>query len=566
MLLKQAVKFLPQLSIRNKLGETVPLTPNFCQRTILKKMIELEEKGKPLWVILLKSRQIGGSTLSEGLLTAHCVAESNARALLAAHQATSSKELFDRALQMWKSVPIGKRRPEPTQRILHFPHRDGHSTFRHATAGSISGGRGMTLSALHLSEAAFFPGDSFAALLPTVPYEKGTILFIESTANGKEEGQGEAFYNLWLNAIEGRSDFSPIFIGWHQDPDCIRDPAEAKDAPADDEEKILLKSGVNKAQLAWRRWALNTRCQGYIEKLHAEYPFSWEEAFVASGDPAFTTEEIRAADTTKLKPIVEGRIDLGVNGFNIQAHGKTGQAALRIWSWPVEGHSYYVGCDAARGVEVGDFSAAVVWDGTTGEQVATFADRISAKPFASVINKLGRYFNNAMVNVELTGGYGTHVQAVLRDDLRYNNFYIWKGKNDRLQRRLGVALGWETTFYSRERMFTAFREALRTHECIVRDNLMIEQMRKAIRQDGRVDIIHDHDDILFAGLIGWIARCDYPPTGILKSSKDAEAIDRRLTNYGHVPVEVPDYFPDHRRMIRDIMAGRRERPDPLEGI
>ena len=565
MILKQAIKFLPHLKIRDFGGNIVPLVPNPCQQMMLNKMLQLEEQGKPLWIILLKSRQVGGSTLMEGLLTAHCVAEHNARSLLAAHQATSSKELFDRALMMWESCPIGKRRPDPTQRMLVFPHKDGHSNFRHATAGSISGGRGMTLSALHLSEAAFFPENSFTALLPTVPYQKDTILCIESTANGKDEGPGEAFYRIWLDAINGRSEFTPIFIPWSVDPACVRDAAEAKDAPADDEEKVLMKAGVTRAQIAWRRWALNSRCQGYVEKLHAEYPFTWEEAFVASGDPAFTTEEIRYAEATVVKkPIFEGRIDLTTKGLSLQKQGRLGESPLRLWAWPVEGHNYYIGCDAARGVEVGDFSAAVVWDGHTGEQVATFADRVSAKPFASIIDRLGRYYNNAMANIELTGGYGIHVQAVLRDDLRYNNFYIWKGKNDKINRRLGVALGWETTFFSRERMFTAFREALRAKELIIKDERIVEQMKSAIRQDGRVDILHDHDDILFGGLIGWIARVDYPPAGTFRNVTDEG--NKKVERWGQPTAEIEDYFPEHRRLINSIIEHRPLPRDPLAGI
>lgn len=562
MLLRQAIKFLPQLKIRDKGGNSVALRPNHCQTLVLKKLLELEEQGKPLWIILLKSRQIGGSTLMEGMLTAHCVAESNARALLAAHQATSSKELFDRAKGMWESCPIGRKRPDPTQRMLTFPHSEGHSTFRHATAGSISGGRGMTLSALHLSEAAFFPGDSFTALLPTVPYHRNTILCIESTANGKD-GPGEAFYRIWCDAIEGRSEFTPVFIPWTEDPECVRDATDCRDIPCDDEEKELVKRKVRKEQIAWRRWALNSRCQGYIERLHAEYPFTWEEAFVASGDPAFTTEEIRYAEQTCQKPLFEGRIDED----GLHSSGRTGTGVLQIWGWPEQGHSYFIGCDAARGVEVGDFSAAVVWDGTTGEQVATFADRISAKPFAAVINRLGRYYHNAMVNVELTGGYGLHVQTVLRDDLRYPLFYIWRGKNDRLTRKLGVAIGWETTFFSRERMFTAYREALRAKELIIRDKRLVEQMRNCIRKDERIDIIHDHDDILFGALIGWVARVDYPPTGPLRQMNDAKEQDRKITNYGQQLIEIPDLFPDHRRMIANILAGRNPRTfNPLDGV
>jgi hypothetical protein len=131
--------------------------------------------------------------------------------------------------------------------------------------------------------------------LNAVPDDPSTIVCIESTANGKV-GIGESFYRYWKDAESGRNTYIPIFLSWLDDPACVRNPDEAKDAPIDQEERDLIKFfNASKAQLAWRRWCIYNRCGGYLETFFVEYPANPEEAFVATGNPAFIKEELTAA-------------------------------------------------------------------------------------------------------------------------------------------------------------------------------------------------------------------------------------------------------------------------------
>ena len=197
MELARAEAFMNRLSIRRKDGDIIPFRLNHCQNVVLDTLKKKEKAEEPLWVIILKSRRVGISTLTEGLLTAHCFATPNARARIIAHKHNSSEALFEVAKRMRDSVRVSM--PPGTQRALRYPYTD--SILQIQTAGSTTSGRGLSLSAAHMSEAALYPGDaeSLTSILPAVPRKPGTIVVIESTANGKL-GDGKTFFDLWTAA------------------------------------------------------------------------------------------------------------------------------------------------------------------------------------------------------------------------------------------------------------------------------------------------------------------------------------------------------------------------------
>ncbi len=76
---------------------------------------------------------------------------------------------------------------------------------------------------VHASEFAFWPGDkreTWIGVMQAVPAERGTLVIIESTANGFDE-----FHELWEAAVNGESDFVPMFFPWYELPE-YRKPAE----------------------------------------------------------------------------------------------------------------------------------------------------------------------------------------------------------------------------------------------------------------------------------------------------------------------------------------------------
>lgn len=507
-----------RLTIVDKNHRTVPLGLNNPQGIVLDHVQILNAKGKPIWVIILKSRQWGSSTEWTAILSFHCAAEPNAHAGIVAHQRKTSRELYDKAVRYHNDLGrlAGVRLPKPSLGELVYPHAEGVSRLTNMTAGSITGGHGLTFSALMLSECSRYKaqGEPFDALLNTVPDKPGSILVLESTANGMD-GVGYTFYDLWMQAVEGRSAFLPIFIGYLVDPDCSRPAEEAEDAPIDDEEKRLLKAGVPLEKIAFRRWAIFNRCRGSISKFNEQYPETAEMAFQRSGDPAFTDEEIKITQATIRKPLLAGTVDRNSDGrpeFHRSHRGA--DADVLVWAWPESRHRYYMGADCARGLldlegleAIGDFSALIIWNGETGEQVVRFASRIGPREFADICDLLGRFYNNASFFPEVSGGDGNWLYREMRDKNYPNLAPDWR-KDDKLVRKPTHVGGFETTFASRQMAMVTFRESIRARECIVRDEVLLSQMRMAVRASFESwEVRHGHDDIFMAAQLGWLARC-----------------------------------------------------------
>jgi hypothetical protein len=202
-----------------------------------------------------------------------------------------------------------------------------------------------------------------------------------------------------------------------------------------------------------------------------------------------------------------------------------------VWRDRVPGHQYYMGVDAARGLQLeagdieptpeGDFAAAAIVDADEDEFVARMNKRINPEILAAKIDAAGRYYNDAMINIELTGNLGLWAQKVLRDYLLYPNIYRWRGTRDdkisdmnKYYKR--TVLGFEMGQRTREMIFDAFRAGIRSHRIKLYDKILVAQMENATRQEGfRWEVIRNHDDVLVAYLLAWFAREQWGPVGKL---------------------------------------------------
>lgn len=549
---------LPHLSITHReTHRLIPFSLNACQRMILYKLYELREQDRPMYVIIPKSRRVGVSTFVSALGFAQGLAMANGRILTVAHRSDSASALFETPQQFAQNFPVPM--PPPTQKRITFPHRGGNSVMRFATAGEIAGGRGLGLSCLHYSEAAHVDDpESFTALLPAVSNDRSSISIIESSPNGKE-GKGSEFYERCEKARRKRSNYELVFLSWLDDPGCVRDEDEALDAPATDMEREIMNDfGATRAQISWMRWCFETQCNGIESRLMSEYPYCYDVAFTSSAYPAFEHEEIKRAEKMIRKPKHVGYFEL--DGESVRFIPKSSGTWL-IWQNPIEGHEYFLGCDAARGrltqesEAIGDFAAIALYDGTTGEQVARFADRISPDNFARMIYCAAKHYNQALVNIELTGGWGRWAQKELRDMYYYPYLYGWKGKDDKARptNRANVS-GWETTAVSRDRMYNAFRAKFRSREITVRDEELLHQMRGAEMFYGRWEVEKGHDDILVAAFLAIVAMSDYPvvriDNGTIIEEENEEQIGIQL-----VRNDPQQAVADHWQEIQNVIQG-----------
>lgn len=532
----RAIYALERLPIRDRLTRRfVPFKLRPSQVQIAQAAAKQQARNRPVRLIVLKSRRVGGSSLTEGFGLLHCCAQPAALVLVVAHLFRSSKGLFEVPINLIDyALPnrptLSRWGITHTKHEIYVPHKAGDSTMSLATAGSVSGagGRALSFTFLHLSEAAYFPGvQPFTSLLPTVPYDPSTWVVIESTANGRV-GPGAAFYDYWQNAASGYNDYEPVFLPWHADPTYIRPEEDAEDAPADDYERWLMTEfHCTKAQIAWWRATLETECKGILSIMQQEYPASADEAFVATGDPAFERDELDYVRSVVCDPEVVGDIRCAPDTYTNPFFERLGAGDWAIYKMPVAGHKYFMGVDAARGMQMeegefepspeGDFASACIFDGNTGELVALMAKRVNPEVLGRMANAAGRFYNNAMVAIELTGNLGMWAQKVLRDDCHYSNLYRWRGsRDDRVsdQNRFYKknVIGWETTTRTREMMMDAYRAALRERRCIPYSRALLSQMDVATRKEGfRWEVVRGHDDILVACMVAWISREQWGP-------------------------------------------------------
>jgi hypothetical protein len=505
---------------------------NFKLRPQQLQVIEQAKKHlarkRRLYLIFLKARRIGISSLANGIQMGHIASKPDNHAAIIAQIKETSKELFGQASAFAKDLRAINPGINVVNNQVLYPHPGKEdSNLRHYTAATIHGTRGLTLSSVHMTEAAFYPYDgAYKAILNTLSSkDPDNICLVETTANGME-GPGESFYEYWQGAEAGDNEFLPIFLPWFQDEHYVGDPSEAEDAPRDDYERWLMKElkdpqtgksvKLGKDRIAWFRQTLHTKCEGSIDAWRAEFPSTPEESFVASGSPAFSHQEIQFAEAAKCEPIHYGTVQrtaiTGRTEFLPSSHPN--QSMLLVWEMPQPGDHYFAGIDTARGdgenIRPGDYASIVVWNAETGHMAARYMSRVSPETLAEYAGLIGRFYNNCCLNVEMNG-LGYVVMRDLRDRHFYPNQHRWKGRDDRFDGKPGTAFGFETSDRYRRMMFNVFRTSLYRKEATPKDKIFISQMAAAKMEGFRWEIAVGHDDVFMAGLLGWVAKEQFHP-------------------------------------------------------
>ena len=306
--------------IRNKKSKIVPLKFNEPQLKYYNIIKSLKEQGKPVRIIILKARQLGFSTATEGIFFKETVTKSNINTAIVAHKEDSTRNLFNMSKLMYDQLPdaIKPSKKASNAQELVFDNENGtglKSKIKCFTAGGNGIGRSDTLNNLHLSELAFWTGDkkeTLTGLLQAIPNDPDTMVVIESTANGFEY-----FKELWDDSVAGKNDFVPVFIGWNE---LIDYQMPYTGFELTKEEKELQKTfGLTLEQLTWRRWCIANNCGNDIQQFKQEYPITPEEAFISTGKCYFEQENIikRIQEVKDIKPVQQGYFDFDYNGLKI---------------------------------------------------------------------------------------------------------------------------------------------------------------------------------------------------------------------------------------------------------
>lgn len=493
------------MKIRNEKGEIVPMTFSDSQRMIWKFVApQLDDAEGKLWFIVLKGRQIYATTFFECLTFLRTIEKANTNSLVIAQDVDSAVKIFGMAQRFYDYLPLPKLGPSKKKEI-EFNLPGGRSEFRVISAGTAAKGRGTTQTCVHCSEVAFWPhAEVMTGLFQTMPDLPDTLWVLESTANGMV-GTGAMFHQQWKMAVSGDSQMIPIFIPWYIMPK-YRDKIALPEDEWDEEEKILVEQfsnvGLDGHSLMWRRKTIATKLQGMLEMFHQEYPSTPDEAFISSGLPAFDSLALLKQANNIRPPMVQGVFRDGK--LLRQARGE-----VSVWVEPKDNHDYFIGIDTSEGLRdasgkpTGDFSCAQVVDMTSLEQVAIIHGAISPWDMAKMCADIGKWYNTAMLNVEVKSS-GHAVQDYLIRIFQYPRLHPWKGKQDRTPHAHTVnrLWGWDTNIYSRPLLIESGRRAINRGMLTLHDMATLDEIRHFSRSDdGHYEAVTGHDDRVMALLL-----------------------------------------------------------------
>lgn len=394
------------------------------------------------------------STYTEGRAYWFCSLQKGATAFILTHEQPATDNLFNMTKRYHENSHPALKPSTSASNSKEMVFDQLDSSFKVGTAGSKAVGRSGTIQFLHASEVGFWPDaeSHFAGVIQCVPDAPGTEIILESTANGI----GNKFHQLWMEAINGESEYVAVFIPWFWTPEYRKDAANFK--PSEQEQKDMSLYGFDLEQAAWRRSKIQ---EMGIDLANQEYPHCWQDAFLASGRTVFdknlTAEALKECWKPKKRMVLEKK------AFVERDNGE-----LRIWANPKQGSRYVIGADVAEGIDGGDYSVCDVIEVTTGHQVAQWHGHIAPDLFGELLYHIGKLYNNALLAVE-ANNHGLTTNIKLRD-MQYANLYVQtslddRGSSEKETRKLGFATTSRSKPYIIDNLSALLREGLSGIAC-----------------------------------------------------------------------------------------------------
>lgn len=455
------------LKIVDKTGQLVSFQFNPEQRQLVQNL----EK----YNIVLKSRQLGITSVSCALSLYYCHTEPGAVCLLMSYSQDSARGIFEKLKSLWMEMPSEVRLPELTNNRSELKFSNG-SRIIVCTCGNKDVARGLTLKFCHLSEYAFFRPDRAQKHLLAIEQAMrpdGKII-IESTANGLNH-----FSELWQKSENGENMYRPHFFGWVQDKRMFADEYRLFNDryrrihgklpelnEMDETEQTLMQQGASLEQIVWRRLKV---ANSSLEQFRQEFPSCPIEAFVSTGRNFFQTA------------LIAERVAFVYPSVSAPEQFKS-YSGLTFWRLPEAGKRYYLGVDVAEGLGQGaDHSCIEIIDRDGYQCAELYSDTIKPYRLAALVLELAQYYNNGLCVVEKAAA-GHIVVDKLRNEYHYPNLYKSKqyDQTGRVKRRPG----WETTSKSRPIMLEDFSEQFEKGELWINSRTLYSEMQMFVNKEG----------------------------------------------------------------------------------
>lgn len=504
--------------IVDKKKNIVPFFFNEVQKDFIRrynKALGDYRKGKlaKIQFLILKGRQQGFTSLITAIQLARCICTPNFEGFTLADVTENATAIFEnKAKYPHSQLPEALKPTEKFNNKKELRFSKLNSSWEVGTA-TENVGRSRTINFLHCSEAAFFKvlmSDLQAAIGPAMTGDCVTIY--ESTANGFNDFKDmwdsgnyiNCFYEWWRS-----SEYTQKFESRAKKEEFY-DTVKNGNTWIAERLRWLFDKGIKEGQVYW--YYVTHQNYQDKEKIKQEYPCTPEEAFLMSGRPVFAVENIvnRIAELRKKyqkKPYREGYFKFKWHNAKtkdyiiddsikfVDSHQKNW---IRIYEEPQPKNPYVIGGDTKG--EGSDYYAMTVINNHTGNRAASMDINImTSSPYTYQLYCAGRYFNDALIGVEINFNTGP-IEELQR--LSYPRQYV-RRKFDDYRKVREEKYGFKTDGNSRPLIIDKEGDVVLNEIDLLNDIPTLEQMLTFIYDDkGRPDAMEGkHDDLLFSEMI-----------------------------------------------------------------
>lgn len=540
------------------------LTPP--QRRIVRYFEKCRLEKRPIRLLILKARQLGGSTTIQIYMAwLQLVHRRGLNSLIISLQTKASDEIFDMYDRMIKAYPLAMlhkmgdvyKDNEPkfvgvgTSGAIHrVPQRN--CKIKLGSAEKPDSCRGGDYSLVHLSEVGLWkktegksPKDIVQSACSGVLLKPYTMIVYESTARGT----GNFFHKEYVAAKAGRSQFEAMCIRWFEIPQWSM--------PFENEQKKLefaqwlydnrLNTNANSdreepGRYLWWVWnegasleALNWYVQersgrdGHSQ-MSSEYPSDDVEAFTDIDNAEFDRYQVEKLKPTCRAPKYVGEVyadgDEGEDALLHLRFKEDRQGKLWIWSLPEIDldeeitDRYLVVVDIGGHSRKADWSVIVVFDrlmmmdGEKPSVVAQWYGHIDMDLLAWKSAQIAAFYDNALLVIEsntlethdkerqVDGDQSLFILNLIKDV--YPNLYARKQSEDDIINQRPRKYGFHTNTATKPMVISTLKKMVREQLYIERDERCLHEYLVYERKpNGSFGaVVGDHDDLLMTRAIG----------------------------------------------------------------
>ena len=422
-----------------------------------KKMIDSFVNDR--FVICKMPRQTGKSTTIVSFLLHYILFNESVNCAILANKLATARELLSRLQLAYEHLPKWMQQGVVVWNKGNIELENGSKILAAATSSSAV--RGSSFNIIFLDEFAHVPNNIadqfFTSVYPTISSGETTKVFIVSTPLGLN-----MFYKLWVDAEEGRNNYTPIDVDW-------------REVPGRDDK--------------WKEETIkNTSQQQFTQEFECEF----------IGSTATLIAPSKLKSMTFQAPIVS-------------------KGGMDVYEQPQSDKSYSIVADTSHGKGM-DYSAFSVFDITQipYRQVAKYRDNvISPMVYPNVIYQTGRRYNNAWTLIEIND-IGQAVAESLYNDLEYENMLMCS-MHGRAGQKIGSGFGKNAQYGIRTSKqlkrigCAALKEMIETDKLIIPDFDTIAELTTFASKYNSYEAEEGHHDDLAMGLVvfAWLVQQQY---------------------------------------------------------